>query len=210
MKSLDGQQLLPTQIRWLRMATSLTPALQLVVLAGALGLTLAGCEKSPDVQAKAAAEAAQRPLLISQADLRLLQSQPLSSGPVITGTIQPERRADLRAEVSAVVQTVLKENGDAVKRGELLVRLDDTSIRDSMASAAESVRSASQSLDQTERQLQRLKTLQAQGMTSTQAMEDAQTRRNTPRATWWRRRHARPLHASSCNAQRYARRLTAW
>ena len=154
-----------------------------MVLAGGIALVvavgLAGCNKSPDAQAKAAPGAAQRPLLIAQADLRTLQSQPLSNGPVITGTVQPERRADLRAEVSAVVQAVLKENGEAVKRGELLVRLDDTSIRDSMASAAEGVRSASQSAEQTERQLQRLKTLQAQGMTSTQAMEDAQTRRNT-------------------------------
>jgi len=38
--------------------------------------------------------------------------------------VQPERRADLRAEVSAVVVSVLKENGDPVKRGDLLVRLD--------------------------------------------------------------------------------------
>ena len=169
------------------MTTSITPALRQMVFTGAIAVALAvalavgltGCNKSPDAQAKSAADAVQRPLLIAQADLRTLQNQPLSNGPVITGTVQPERRADLRAEVSAVVQTVLKENGDTVKRGELLVRLDDTSIRDSMASAAESLRSASQNLDQTERQLQRLKTLQAQGMTSTQAMEDAQTRRNT-------------------------------
>ena len=167
------------------MTISTTPALRLiflisgVALAMGLAMGLVGCNKASDAQTQAAADAALRPLLIAQADLRTLRSQPLSSGPVITGTVQPQRRADLRAEVSAVVQAVLKENGDAVKRGELLVRLDDTSIRDGMASAAEAVRSATQSAEQTERQLQRLKTLQAQGMTSTQAMEDAQTRRNT-------------------------------
>ena len=56
-----------------------------------------------------------------------------SEGPVVTGSVQPERRADLRAEVSSVVLQVLKDNGEPVKRGDLLVRLDDTSIRDGLA-----------------------------------------------------------------------------
>jgi RND family efflux transporter MFP subunit len=65
-----------------------------------------------------------------------------------------------------------------VKRGDLLVRLDDTSIRDGLASADEAVRAIAQGFDQAERQVQRLKTLQAQGMTSMQALEDAEVRRN--------------------------------
>jgi len=58
------------------------------------------------------------------------------------------------------------------------VRLDDTSIRDSLASAEEAARASTQAFDQAERQVQRLKTLQAQGMTSMQALEDAEVRRN--------------------------------
>ena len=99
-------------------------------------------------------------------------------GPVVTGSIQPERRADLRAEVSAVVLQVLKDNGEPVRKGELLVRLDDTAIRDSLASAEEAARAAGQSADQAERTFQRLKTLQAQGMSSIQATDDAEVRRN--------------------------------
>ena len=82
-------------------------------------------------------------------------------GPVITGSVQPEKRADLRAEVSAVVMQVLKDNGEAVKRGDLLVRLDDTAIRESLQSADASARAAAQAFEQAERQVQRLKTLQA-------------------------------------------------
>ena len=40
------------------------------------------------------------------------------------------------------------------------------------------MRASQQAFDQSERQVQRLKTLQAQGMTSTQALEDAEVRRN--------------------------------
>ncbi len=97
---------------------------------------------------------------------------------MVTGSVQPERKADLRAEVSAVVLQVLKENGEAVKRGDILVKLDETAIRDTVTSAEASSRSASQALDQAERQLARMKTLRASGMTSAQAMDDAEVRRN--------------------------------
>jgi len=128
--------------------------------------------------AKADAKTAPVTLLLAPEDLRTLALADRAQGPVITGSIQPERRADLRAEVSSVVLQVLKDNGEAVRRGDLLVRLDPTAIRDSLASAEESVRALNQAFDQAERQVQRLKTLQAQGMTSMQALEDAEVRRN--------------------------------
>ena len=71
-----------------------------------------------------------------------MRNSSLTSGPSITGSIQPERRADVRAEIQATVLQVLKENGDTVKRGDLLVRLDDTAIRDSLASAEAASRAA--------------------------------------------------------------------
>lgn len=100
------------------------------------------------------------------------------SAPVITGTIQAERRADLRAEVASVVLRVVRDNGEPVRKGELLVKLDDAAIRDSLASAEESLRAANRSLEGAERTFERLKSLQAQGMTSVQALEDAEVRRN--------------------------------
>ncbi|HEX8604827.1 MAG TPA: efflux RND transporter periplasmic adaptor subunit [Pseudoduganella sp.] len=118
-------------------------------------------------------------LLIAPEDVLTVHSNALAAGPVITGSVQPERRADLRAEVSAIVLQVLKENGEPVKKGDLLVRLDDTSIRDSLGSSEESVRNAKQVVDQAQRMLERNKTLRASGMTSMQALEDAEVRLNT-------------------------------
>ena len=152
-----------------------------------LALALASCgrtDKAPSTAASAAAaaKAAAPTLLLAPEDVLTLKSGVLASGPVISGSVQPERRADLRAEVAAVVTQVLKENGEAVRAGDLLMRLDDTAIRDSLGSAEEAVRASSQAYDQTERQVQRLKTLQAQGMTTTQALEDAEVRRNNARS----------------------------
>ena len=139
-----------------------------------LAIILGACGKTEP----ATPAAAQQSLLISPEDLVTVQSGALSSGPLITGSIQPQRRADLRAEVSAVVLQVLKDNGDRVRRGEVLVRLDDSVIRDSLASAEEAVRAVGQSFEQTERQFQRLKSLRESGMASTQQLEDAEIRRN--------------------------------
>ena len=118
------------------------------------------------------------PLLIAAEDVHTIQNASLSSGPAITGTIQPERKADLRAEVPAVVLAVLKENGDAVKKGDLLVRLDDTSIRDALASAEAARRAAEQAYEQAQRQFERMTTLRKSGMASAQQVEDAEIRRN--------------------------------
>jgi len=117
-------------------------------------------------------------LLLAPEDVRTVESTLTATGPVISGSLQPERRADLRAEVAATVQQVLRDNGEAVRAGDLIVRLDDTAIRESLVSAEEAVRAATQALEQTERQVSRLRTLQGQGMTSMQALEDAEVRRN--------------------------------
>jgi membrane fusion protein (multidrug efflux system) len=145
------------------------------VLVAACGKDGSGGPAQPGAAKPAAAATT---LLLAPEDLRTLQLTARAQGPVITGSIQPERRADLRAEVSSVVLQAVKENGEVVRRGELLVRLDDTSIRDALSSAEEAVRAIAQAVDQAERQVQRLKTLQAQGMMSMQALEDAEIRRN--------------------------------
>ena len=153
--------------------------------AALLTLLLAACNKAAPpadkdtAAAKPAQAAASAPvLLLAPEDLRTVAASGRALGPVITGSIQPEKRADLRAEVSAIVLQVFKENGDPVQQGDLLVRLDDTAIRDSLASAEEATRAAQQAHEQAGRQVERLKTLQAQGMISMTALEDAEIRRN--------------------------------
>ena len=147
--------------------------LRKTVLAFAVVVSVAACGKAKDSSVPP-----QPPLLVAPEDLVTLQTNAIASGPVITGSIEPERNADLRAEVSAVVMQVLKENGEPVKRGDLLVRLDDTAIRDSLGSAQEATRAAQQTLEQAGRQFERMKTLKVQGMVSTQSQEDAEIKRN--------------------------------
>ena len=136
---------------------------------------LAGCNKGTGKQA----EAAPPPLLLDKGDVLVVANSSLTSGPSITGSVEPERRADLRAEVSAVVLAVHKENGEQVRRGDLLVRLDQTSIRDSLTAAEASYSAAAQAYDQSQRQYERMVKLRETGVVSTQQVEDVEVRRNS-------------------------------
>lgn len=142
-----------------------------------LVLATAGCDKLRGNSSED--KAAPPPVLqLSAEDILPLATRTLASGPAITGSILPEKRADLRAEVSAIVLAVLKENGDPVKRGQLLVQLDDTSIRDTLASSQTAADTAAQAHEQAQRQYERMVKLQKDGLVSAQQVEDAEVRRN--------------------------------
>lgn len=152
--------------------------LRKTLLVLAIASSLAACGKGGAPDAAKAKDNKPTQLSVAPEDVLTVQSDAVASGPVITGSIQPERRADLRAEVSAIVLQVLKENGEPVKRGDVLVRLDETSIRDTLTSAEDAQRAAGLALDQANRQVERLKTLSASGMTSMKALDDAEMARN--------------------------------
>ena len=147
-----------------------------VLLIGLLAM-LSACHKAPDPAAAAGAAAA--PLLVAPEDMLTVADGAAGGGPVISGTIAAERKADLRAEASAVVLEVLKDNGDLVRRGDLLVRLDETAIRDNLNAAEESARNAGFQFEQAKRNLERLKTLRASGMATLQSIDDAEIRSNS-------------------------------
>jgi membrane fusion protein (multidrug efflux system) len=136
---------------------------------------LVACKK-PEADADKAAESVA--LSLGNEDILQLGTAEHGTGPVISGSLQPEMRADLRAEVSAMVIKVHKENGEAVRKGDVLVTLDSSVLRDNLNSAEESLRAAAQSLDGAERQYQRIKSLQAQGMVSMQGLEESEVKRN--------------------------------
>jgi RND family efflux transporter MFP subunit len=143
-----------------------------------LGLSgaLIACKK-PDSEADKKLEAVA--ISLGNEDIVQIGTLEHGTGPVISGSLQPEIRADLRAEVAAMVIKVHKENGELVRKGDLLVSLDRSVLRDNLNSAEESMRAATQSLDSAERQYQRMKSLQAQGMVSVQGLEESEIKRNS-------------------------------
>ncbi len=68
-------------------------ALALPIAVTALAVLLSGCNRAPATTDNSGAS-----LLISAEDTIILHASALTAGPSITGSVQPERRADLRAE----------------------------------------------------------------------------------------------------------------
>lgn len=128
----------------------------LVVVIVLLVGVLVGCKKvllvSVDV-------VVQLVLLVLLEDVQIMGNFDFVMGLVIIGLIQLEKCVDLCVEVQVVVLQVFKENGECVKKGDLLVCLDDMVICDSLVFVDELVCVSSQSFDQVEWQFQWMKML---------------------------------------------------
>lgn len=138
-------------------------------------LLLSACSKPA---ATVQATPAEPPLTLISADILTLSNSELSRGPMISGTLQPVVKAELNAEVSAIVTKVNKDNGDTVAAGDLLVQLDQTTFRDKLVSAQEAQRSAALAADQANRQLKRMQQLRAQELVTAEVLETAEVRAN--------------------------------
>jgi RND family efflux transporter MFP subunit len=140
-----------------------------------LATFLSACSK-PETTEESKTET--KPLSLVSADVLKLQASELSRGPMVSGSLQPVVKAELNAEVSGIVTKVLKDNGDLVKAGELLVQLDQTTFRDKLMSAQEAERSALVTADQAQKQLRRMQSLHKQNLVTAEVLESAEIKAN--------------------------------
>ncbi|HRH78308.1 MAG TPA: efflux RND transporter periplasmic adaptor subunit [Cellvibrionaceae bacterium] len=144
---------------------TLRPSLLVLLVALATG-----CKPAADTTAAEPTA----PLQLVKEDIVDVTQGVLADGPVISGSLQAKKQADLRSEIAAVVVQVLKDNGDLVQQGDLLLKLDDTAFLEAQRSALEAERTAQLSVQQAQRQVQRLEALFKTGAISSQVKEDAQ------------------------------------
>ncbi|WNG54217.1 efflux RND transporter periplasmic adaptor subunit [Archangium gephyra] len=105
-----------------------------------LGLAmLSGCDRGSP-QAQQPQEKA--PVVLGPDDVVRVEPRKLESGPVLSGTLQARRAATMRAEVQGAVLEMLVEQGQKVKKGQLLARIEDTSLQDQLIAARSAVRVA--------------------------------------------------------------------
>ncbi|HEX6307536.1 MAG TPA: efflux RND transporter periplasmic adaptor subunit, partial [Longimicrobiales bacterium] len=139
-----------------------------------LGSALAAAQFSRrDVEA----EGPQEPAAVSvgQESVHIVASGELTTGPVISGSLQPERKATVRAEVAGAVLETNVEVGQPVQRGQLLGRIDDLAIRDGHTSAKSAVRAADAAAQVARRNTERMEALAQAGAVADRAVEDART-----------------------------------
>ncbi|MGF6710507.1 RND family efflux transporter MFP subunit [Luteibacter sp. W1I16] len=106
-----------------------------------------------------------------------------------TGYVTARRQATVSAQITGTLVEVLIEEGDRVKKGQVLARLEDNALRASLASARANAAAAhanvaqSQAqLDQSLRDADRQEALVGRGLVSKQLAEQSRTQAHTLRA----------------------------
>lgn len=132
----------------------------------------------------------QRPLRVQTA-LAIAPSTDSEAGAVLqaTGYVTARRQATVSAQITGTLTAVLIEEGDHVKQGQVLARLDDRGYKANLDAAKAQADAAHALLAQYRAQLAqgvhdaaRLQTLAARGLVSAQSAEQARTQVDTLRA----------------------------
>jgi membrane fusion protein, multidrug efflux system len=136
---------------------------------GATLVTAASCRRG-DANAEPAANDS---VVIGPENIVVVTEQEIRTGPALSGTLTPERDATVRSEISAPVIQTLIEQGQHVNAGQLLIRLDDTAIRDQLLSARSAVTTAQANLTVAQRENERNETLLKAGAIAERAVEQS-------------------------------------
>ncbi len=140
------------------------------LLLAALAAGTAACKSS----AEAGSAPADVPAVVLRADnIAVAAEREISSGPSVSGTLIAQRQATLRAEVAGAVVQVLAEQGQQVKGGQVLLRLDDAVIRDAVLSAKSQARTSNEALVMARRNAERSERLSQAGALAERDLEQA-------------------------------------
>jgi membrane fusion protein (multidrug efflux system) len=110
---------------------------------------------------------------VGMENIAVVSNSTIMSGPSISGTLEPEREAVLRAQVSGSVLQTYADQGQAVNAGTVLARIDATGIQDAYTSARAGVVAARNSADIASKDLARNEKLLAAGAIAERDIEQS-------------------------------------
>lgn len=171
------------------------------VLGAALGATLvlAGCGPG-ETAAGAAPE--NHAVLLAPSDLATAEETEIIGGVVLTGTLNPYRIVEVKAQVPGTIMNLQVDRGDAVRSGQTLAVIEAEGIRSQAAGAAAAVAAAEANLALAEQQLESARTLFEAGAMSEIDFRAAQASHEAARA------QLASARAQAAGAGEQARRAT--
>ena len=156
----------------------LTRAAAVLALAATTLIGVSGCRRG-DANAEPAANG---PVLIGPENITVVKTEQIRTGPAISGALQPETEATVRAEVSGSVVQTLVDQGQRVSKGQLLARIDDSGIRDVVLSARSAMVTAQSNLDVAQREYERNEALLKAGAIAERNVEQSRAQVTAGRA----------------------------
>lgn len=144
-----------------------------LVLSMFLLAAAAGCKKPGAEKASTSAEA---PVIkLAPEDFVVIGRGELQTGPRISGTLEAAVRAVVRAETPGAVVAIGPELGQAVKKGELLARIEAKALGDVTASARSGVTAAQAQYELALREVQRTEALVKGGAIAQRELDRAKS-----------------------------------
>ena len=131
-----------------------------------------GCGAQADSEDPGAASAAPA-VQVGQENVIKVSRDRLVTGPLISGELRAADEATVRAELGGSMLQVVVEEGQAVKRGALLGRIEASTLDDARRSAESAVRNAENQLTVARREADRARQLLAAGALAVREMEIA-------------------------------------
>lgn len=123
------------------------PWLQVLIGALAVAAVIVTIAKISGIQAQSAAPGARAVLEFLSSDLLTVQNETFVRGIPITGTLLPLNEATVKAKVAGELIEVNVREGMAVKKGQVLARIDPTEVHARLAARDADVEAASAQLD---------------------------------------------------------------
>jgi len=122
---------------------------------------LNACSKGDNASAAETAKA--ETMVVGPENIAVAANGSIMTGPSISGTLEPDREAVLRAQVSGSVLQTYADQGQAVNAGTVLARIDASGIQDAYTSARAGLVSARNAADVAAKDLARNEKLLAAG-----------------------------------------------
>jgi RND family efflux transporter MFP subunit len=133
---------------------------------------------SPPVAASAAS------LELAPDDVFIARTETLSLGLPVSGTLKATQTALVKARVAGELMDLVVREGDAVRAGQVIARIDPTEYQARLRQARQQADSARAQMDIAQKQYDNNEALVRQGFISQTALQTSQMSLNGARATW--------------------------
>lgn len=112
-------------------------------------------------------------MTVGTENIAIVMQGSLESGPAISGALMPEREAMVRAQIGGSVLQTYADQGQTVRAGQVLARIDGGGLQDAYYSARAGLTSARNNADVAQRELARSEKLLAAGAIAERDIEQA-------------------------------------
>lgn len=139
----------------------------------------AGCRGDVSAETPAAPEA----VVLGPDNITVAVVDTIRTGPSLSGALAPEESAEVRAQVAGSVLQIYAEQGQPVRKGQVLARIDDAALQETLLSARSALHTAEYAYTLARRNAERSAKLAAAGAVSARDVEQADQAVNAAEAS---------------------------